>query len=114
MKFYALILAVLMVVTSVEANEIQESNELVSAKCKAVSRKFVKGWYKMDTNRDGKLTWIEMYSFYVKWAAKHGKSKAWTRKHATKVYRHWAKWAGSKNYVSWKQVWNRVSKRHHC
>merc|ERR1711935_1264724 len=61
MKFYALLLAVVCIMSSVEANETFESSELASGRCKAVARKFVKGWYKLDTNRNGKLTWTEMY-----------------------------------------------------
>merc|ERR1719149_366956 len=71
MKFYALLLAVVCIMSSVEANETFESSELASGRCKAVARKFVKGWYKLDTNRNGKLTWTEMYVFYVRWARAH-------------------------------------------
>ena len=114
MKFYALLLAVVCIMSSVEANETFESSELASGRCKAVARKFVKGWYKLDTNRNGKLTWTEMYVFYARWARAHGKSKAWVKANGTKVYLHWKKWAGAKNYVSWTQVWAKVRKAHKC
>ena len=88
MKFYALLLALLCVMNMVEATQFDDT-ELQSAKCKKIEKRFVKGWKKLDTNQDGKLTWVEMYSFYVKWASKHGKSSAWIKKHAPKVYNHW-------------------------
>merc|ERR1712021_311406 len=114
MKFYALLLAVVCIMSSVEANETFESSELMSQRCKAVASKFVKGWYKLDTNKNGKLTWVEMYTFYVKWAKSHNKSKAFIKQNGARVYRHWKKLAGAKHYVYWRQVWAKVSKQHKC
>ena len=55
-----------------------------------------------------------MYRFYAMWAKAKGRSAAWTKKHAVKVYRHWKKLAGAKNYVSWRQVYAKVRKNAKC
>merc|ERR1719231_1309240 len=113
MKFILVILSLLAVMVAAN-NEVTKNAELMSARCKGVAKRFVRGWYKVDTNRNGKVTWPEMARFYVKWARSHGKSNAWIKAHGKRVYRHWKKWAGAKNYVYWKQVWNVVRKRSNC
>merc|ERR1719284_1768250 len=80
MKFILVILSLLAVMVAAN-NEVTENAELMSARCKGVAKRFVRGWYKVDTNRNGKVTWPEMARFYVKWARSHGKSNAWIKAH---------------------------------
>merc|ERR1711988_302359 len=114
MRFFALVLALLVIMNFAEASATEESSELMSARCRRIAKKFVRHWYKIDRNKNGRIYWAEMYRYYVKWARKHGWSWSKIRKYRGRVYRHWKKWAGSKGYVWWKHVWNYIRKRNHC
>merc|ERR1719454_2161340 len=85
MKFYTLILALLVLLNFVEAN--QESTELMTARCRNIAKRFVKAWKRIDTNHNGRIYWAEMYRYYVKWARKHGWSWSKIRKNRGRVYR---------------------------
>ena len=91
MKFFALLLAFVCVVTSAEANETFESSEIAlkSKRCKFIKKRFYKRMSKIDTNRNGKMTWNERSKFLTKYAKKHHKSMGWIRKSRLKVYRRW-------------------------
>ena len=68
MKFYALIAAALCVMNTVEATELTNETELRTARCAKVYKRFYYDWKKWDSNWDGKVTWIEFYTKFHKWA----------------------------------------------
>ena len=113
MKFYALLLAALCVMTpSVEANETFESSELASARCARAATRFNRMWSKLDTDNSGTVTAKEWMGFFQKRFAKHGRKMS--KRVAAHKMKHFKKWAGSKKYIAKKDVWAKISKRKRC
>merc|ERR1712160_177727 len=88
MKFSALLLAVVGVMSSVEANETFESSELMSKKnCKAVRARFQKTWKRIDGNDDKKVTWKEMNAEVTRKVVAHRKNGSKVTKAMVAKYR---------------------------
>merc|ERR1711935_928681 len=100
MKFFALLLAFVCVVTSVEANSYGrlprngnryspltfETSERKS--CWHLKRRFKKWWYKIDRRRrDSWMSYKEYTDFLLKYAKKHHKNRRWISKYRRIAYK---------------------------
>ena len=118
MKFFSLLLAVVGVMSSVEANETFESSVLVSEKhCKAVQARFHRSWKAVDENDDKKVTWKEMNAALTRSFAKHNKhghGKAAFAKRRALIKKHFMRVAGAKGYMGYGATLKKVMKAHKC
>merc|ERR1711935_314104 len=105
MKFSALLLAVVGVMSSVEANETFESSVLVSEKhCKAVQARFHRSWKAMNA---------ALTRSFAK-HNKHGHGKASFAKRRALIKKHFMRVAGAKGYMGYGASLKKVMKAHKC
>jgi len=103
MKFFALIVAAVALMSSVEANEQLEQTDLMSAVCKNKYARFNRTYRMIDANNTGKIYKWEWLAF-----AKKQFGTRYNARVQRSMTARFNRWAGSKGYITRSDVWSKI------